>query len=625
MEDQSAPFSQTRGPIFSRPDGAPRRLAKRVPMVDSVLSPSHAAGISTKSVLRARSASAEPRPAVPSPSRSRSVEPSPRVARATVSGKAKEPAFPRLYTAAGVELPYPLVAKEKSHIGPIPEESEEANVRGTHLHTSVAPATPHKSQLKQPSVTSRIPRIGAKPYARPRPGVTTTSNTASVSKVHPANDSKPLATPQPHRESGHGSSDDLGNQSASVLASPNNSALKTLKRKRTPGVVAVQSNSRPLKIRQVVPGMFGGKYAAKLPQDHAPEPTATPLTSPQKPIMPVPFRKVVDGMLSARYGPSKSSTESGETHATLVPVSIPSEQVTDSTFHSSYSETPDPQHSPMSSPEHEASEPSAQVPAPIIASNEDESDTLQNENKSHSKKSSRARRHTSDASDVVGNTSRSTNTGRRPQSRADGDGFMGMSATALKALTSSNTAKNQQTVAIFATEVIRKEGLRPESPSVKIRTILQKQREEKDRERNERAERRARRSEEGCGDTDTEGENKPFGQTPGDGSHDEHESLIFTRHCRGLGDEEDYETPDGQRQNKLRVEEGEEGEEVKQTKQVKWHRGLSTSAYLDDVHPRSRTRPDTVVTKGCLAPSSKVYFSGLGNLPLPHSDCRASA
>jgi len=65
-----------------------------------------------------------------------------------------------------------------------------------------------------------------------------------------------------------------------------------------------------------------------------------------------------------------------------------------------------------------------------------------------------------------------------------------MSAVALKALTFSNTTKNQQYFAQVETEVIRKLGARPESPTTKVRTIMERQREEKGKERKERAARR---------------------------------------------------------------------------------------------------------------------------------------
>ena len=59
------------GDVFSRPDDTPRSLARRVPEMECILSPSH----STASAFpRARSASVEPRLATATPARSCSVD-----------------------------------------------------------------------------------------------------------------------------------------------------------------------------------------------------------------------------------------------------------------------------------------------------------------------------------------------------------------------------------------------------------------------------------------------------------------------------------------------------------------------------------------------------------------------
>ena len=208
-----------------------------------------------------------------------------------------------------------------------------------------------------------------------------------------------------------------------------------------------------------------------------------------------------------------------------------------------------------------------------------------------------------------GNTStRPPPTRRKPQSRIDGDCFMGMSATALKALTSSNTTKNQQTVAVLATEVIRKEGLRPESPTVKARTILQKQRDERDVRRKERAQRRAQVSEEGLRGKDAEEQTEldDRASLSAGADHDENECSMPRKHRRGPGDEEDYETPERPERTiePLRFEGVER--KIKPVKQVKWHRGLSTAIYLDEVDPKPKSLPNNVVVSGCLAPTSKV-------------------
>jgi hypothetical protein len=193
----------------------------------------------------------------------------------------------------------------------------------------------------------------------------------------------------------------------------------------------------------------------------------------------------------------------------------------------------------------------------------------------------------------------------------DGESFSGMTAVALKALTSSNTMRNQQyLVARLETEVVRVEGARPESPGIKVRTISQKQFEEKQKGRQERAERRARRSEEGPVETDGLSEPEDYsGYLNADEGtpekRDEDGQLL--RHRRGPGDEEDYETPDRSDSAEKRMRFGESEEEMRVKKRVKWDRGLSKTVYLDELRPGERPRPGEIATKkGCLAPTAKV-------------------
>jgi hypothetical protein len=171
--------------------------------------------------------------------------------------------------------------------------------------------------------------------------------------------------------------------------------------------------------------------------------------------------------------------------------------------------------------------------------------------------------------------------------------FSGMSATALKALTSSNTVKNQQyLVAKLETEVVRVEGARPQSPGVKIRTIVQKQMEEQKKERQERAERRAKRGEEWQSDF----EDSSFAD---DSMEEQNEERLLSRHRRGAGEDEDYQTPD----RKPAVF----GEAAEDKKRVTWDRGLLQTVYLEDVLPGERARPpESFAKKGCLAPTAKV-------------------
>jgi len=193
-----------------------------------------------------------------------------------------------------------------------------------------------------------------------------------------------------------------------------------------------------------------------------------------------------------------------------------------------------------------------------------------------------------------------------------------MSATALQALTNSNTTKNQQIFSKLEREIIRKDGVRPESPIVKVRTILQKQREARDRQRLERAERRARRSEDGPELSDTEGASD-FGDqsmVSTDREHDENEGVVSSKHRRGPGEVEDYETPERPDRPVKRLRFGDDThEDARERKRVKWHRGLSTEIYLDQVQPQPSRRKDAIIEKSCLAPTAKsLLLDTLGNL-----------
>jgi hypothetical protein len=224
---------------------------------------------------------------------------------------------------------------------------------------------------------------------------------------------------------------------------------------------------------------------------------------------------------------------------------------------------------------------------------------------SNVRRTSRLRKPTQTiAADVFGATDiRPSHRRKAPTSRPEA--FPGMSAVALKALTSSNTVRNQQyLVAKLETEVIRKEGARPESPSVKVRTISQRELEEKGKQRQERAERRARRSDDGT--SDIEGDSSLM-ETEVILEHDGQGAIeIPLKHRRGPGDEEDYKTPDKMERAEKRMRIG-ESEEAREKKRVKWDRGLSTAIYLDELQPGTRKRlQENAIKKGCLAGTAKV-------------------
>jgi hypothetical protein len=182
-----------------------------------------------------------------------------------------------------------------------------------------------------------------------------------------------------------------------------------------------------------------------------------------------------------------------------------------------------------------------------------------------------------------------------------------MSALALKALTTSNTTKNQHNlVAVLETEVVRKPGNRPGSPTTKVKTIEEKRKLEQDQERQERAKRRARRSSELPEDSSLTSEDEECLPLGPDGKP--------LRHRRGPGDDEDYESPEkiGRPEKRARVNEVGEPEEEAAMKNVRWDRGLFTTIYFDDLDlplqswERDKPPATPTSTRGALAGSAKV-------------------
>ncbi|KIK31228.1 hypothetical protein PISMIDRAFT_20616 [Pisolithus microcarpus 441] len=629
LESQSRRIPNTGGPVFSRPENLSHSPAKRVPVAGCIPSPSRPiTGSTMPIVLRARSASVEPHPTIPSSVRSRSVEPTPVSTRTCGDGTSKKPTFPpRTISRPTPPLPFPLVPQAKADPGstyPIPEENETVDTTAPDAATRVSPVSSDKSHLRQRSVASRIPRMNAKPYARPQTNANNSKVTSvsklglqsvSIPKRRPYSEflslfaQKPILLTRPCSKGGYGGTHDSNtNEPSSSIGSEAN----TLKRKRAMEEGTPQPRFRSTGVHQITPGTFGGKRAVKSPNS-LPELSGL-VPSPQKPNTPILFRKVVDGMLSARYQSTKASVETRETS---LPDSVPvSRQDSDSSVLRLPSETQESRPLPVTTSANREGDNLNTLLPHASAVKENDFDSQSSQRRSALKRSSRARKVPSDVHDVFNTTSRSDQPSRRPPTRAEASGFVGMSASALRALTSSNTTRNQQTVAILATEVIRKEGLRPESPAVKIRTILQKEKEEQDRQRMERAQRRARRSEEGSTGSDTEGPSEHAMHTPDGYGHDTNVDLTTTRHVRAPGDEEDYETPERLSPIKRpRFGEEDNDEQVRPTKQVKWCYGLGTTAFVDDVDPKPRFQRLDSHAKGCLAPSSKsIHLDTLGNI-----------
>ncbi|KAJ7582733.1 hypothetical protein C8J56DRAFT_228694 [Mycena floridula] len=193
---------------------------------------------------------------------------------------------------------------------------------------------------------------------------------------------------------------------------------------------------------------------------------------------------------------------------------------------------------------------------------------------------------------------------RKVSAQPPGSGpFSSMSAVALRTLTNSNTVKNQTYhTALLQTKVIRKDGERPESPVMKIKTVTQRQMDEKGEQRKQRAERRAKRAST-SGDLSDSGLDEIWGS-------DDIDSSPLRGLKRGPGDDEEYMTPrcppkrprlDGE------ATETETEAEADNKKRVRWDHGLSTAVFLHEVQMRPYVRPKEVfIKKGCLAPTAKV-------------------
>ena len=242
------------------------------------------------------------------------------------------------------------------------------------------------------------------------------------------------------------------------------------------------------------------------------------------------------------------------------------------------------------------------------------------------RRSTRPRRGTNAATtDVFGSVAatgmgsvRTTQRRHGPLPSATSGPFAGMTALALKTLTSANTARNQQQVVTIQTEVVRKEGNRPDSPTTRVRSSLEQQKEA----RVERAERRARRSagsdpqpESGEGEADGVANDKKVTNEGDVSAMSVDEEGLPLKHRRGPGDEEDYETPPRPERpiKRLRLDGGggpeDEGEKARDvlTKRVKWDKGLHTTVFLVDTPPKPKWDTNAVPSsKSCLTPAAKV-------------------
>lgn len=103
----------------------------------------------------------------------------------------------------------------------------------------------------------------------------------------------------------------------------------------------------------------------------------------------------------------------------------------------------------------------------------------------------------------------------------------------LGTITKLNTARNEVYYCTLDRNIVKKDGPRPESPS-KVRTIAEREEEEKKLGREARATRRGTGTRSGDCSSDPEGGERP---------HSLAELLPPLKHVRGAGEEEDYQTP----------------------------------------------------------------------------------
>ncbi|KDQ60831.1 hypothetical protein JAAARDRAFT_31818 [Jaapia argillacea MUCL 33604] len=500
-------------------------------------------------------------------------------------------------------LPFPITPVA-------PESPAESRVL-----PSVPSNSPGKSSLRQPSAGagSRIPRIGSKPYARPGGGKvggdlgTPAAGPSKTAKAEPASSAARPA--RVARTAGGGSIDSLVSSSSTDSVSkpvPSSSTSSSLKRKREANQISVPTS--PAAPRRVA---FGGSV---------PKASSIPTPTKRSAQLPntIPVRKVADGPLHRRTPEiAQESVGKGKEPERLEAVVI---ELEDDQILSPVS----PQATQPPTVSEVVEQPKS--PSPVGASaaargvphkspDEENNDPVADSDDTTGKvrRTSRQRKPTSYAEDVFGTvvtTVRPLQPRRRqPVSRSEEKGFTGLSAVALRALTSTNTTKNQHCHVKLETEVIRKPGPRPDSPTTKVRTILQKQQDEKGKDREARAQRRARRSEGSVGDTDGYSEVDDLSMM--DEGSSELESLALPgRHLKGPGDEEEYETPERPDRPSKRGR-FDEAEESRGEKSVKWDRALQKTVYLDDPPPEPKDCSSVVIPKPCLAPSAKVVSSFL--------------
>ncbi|KAI5124553.1 hypothetical protein M0805_003075 [Coniferiporia weirii] len=477
-----------------------------------------------------------------------------------------------------------------------------------------APARTTKSTSSQGG--SRIPRIGSlsKPTSSKLPAISARSS--SGSDVPPTRLPSPMKRPPggPSRTYNGSSSgsEDSGGGVVSTNIGPGSV-------RRTPAARKVnrkRENEKPtpvrpmVQMRQFIPGMYGGPVKNILSQvaeeQYDQRDVSSPSVAGTQQRGPIIVREVVKGTLQdfeLRASSSKSlealSEAKAKEHAELVNatgrryvIRSAGPSLDAFTFECPVPGRTEEQMDVDSESLGDPARPSDKATGEAASHHDLDLSTASN-----ARRSTRGRRASQQA-DVFGDiiaTDPATWNGphRKPpdgprKSAAPPNLIFHTNGLALKTLTNNNTTKNQHYYAQLEMNVIRKAGNRPESPTMKLRTILEKQKEEQDKMRAERARRRR-------------------GDDAGDLSTDvEMQDLVViqsAKHRRGPGEEEDYVTP-------VRP--------VNSRKGVKWDKGLETSVFIDEieVQPNRGPRNDSVLapSKGCLSTMpNRAPLDSLGN------------
>ncbi|KAJ8700169.1 hypothetical protein PTI98_003221 [Pleurotus ostreatus] len=455
-------------------------------------------------------------------------------------------------------LPFPLVSATANHkLSKIVEDKDHDTAPPESSPSKDPPSSPTKSSLKQ--VSSKIPRPVTKPYARPIPPIIKRGDASDTQRT----------TASTSRMINRAPSTTSSYSVSSVAPSP-------LKRKRP--------DPKPVNRRPV-----------PLAKDKTSDSRTKETLSTVPPASPTKFRLVVD-VPSLPEAPSpmviSPSTDSS------IPLPLPSEQqavelAVPSSGAPVFTSPP---------PTSDNSLPMAENATEHSAVGIQDSDTMSN---GRVRRTTRTRKPVQyfPPVELISQPEPRAAPSRRKAAAApnEAEGFAGLSTVALRTLTTSNTARNQEYLTVkLETQVIRKEGSRPESPVVKIKTVAERQQEQRGHQREQRAlRRRARRIGSPIDESD---DSLPVITTPAEGTGSPQDRSYS---------EDDSDTAD---------------RPVKRTKgaedrRVRWRKSLTKFVILDDIQPGTRSRSQAnALGKGCLASKAKtVELDALGNLPAAKS------